>query len=280
MKQRLRNIYKTGYPKIGEIILTSRNISDMLHRVKYFQELNTYDKMLMRSIDSTKAIINEHKIALETEQKQLTSLKTKKEKEKFEREHEQKSREIMLANIKSEKDAYISMVKELERAQEELNILVERLIRKRKKAKTEYEQGLEIAFEKRKSKLPWPIEGPVIRKFGKIVHPIYKTVTMSNGLDIKASEGEAVLCVAPGQIDYIGWMRGYGKFVIVNHFGGYLTIYGHMNRIDVATDQKVKYGTVLGIVGDTGSLNGVKLHFQIRKSTETLNPQDWLEKKE
>lgn len=280
MKKRLRDIYKTGKPELVEIIITSGNISDMLTRVKYFQELKQYDKMLILSIDSTRAVVVDNKERLENEQEQLSALKSGKEAEKEELLVERKKRETVLVEVKTEKKAYVAMVKELEQAQQELNLLVKRLEKKRKKVEEEFRKGLKIAFEKRKGSLPWPVDGKVIRVYGRIVHPVYKTTTMSNGIDIKVRKGETIVCVAPGKVDYIGWMRGYGKFVIVNHFGGYLSIYAHLDKITVTEDQEVKYGQEVGFAGETGSLNGPKLHFQIRQSSETLDPRKWLEKRE
>lgn len=280
MKKRLRNIYKTGRPEIFEIILSSGNISDLLHRVKYFQELNRYDRMLVYNIDSTKKVVSEQKLRLEIEQEELLSLKSGKEEEQRSLFTEKKKRKKVLGKVKKEKTAYVTMVKELVQAQEELNLLLKLLKKKRKKAKVEFEQSLKIAFQKRKGKLPWPVDGKITRKYGKIVHPVYKTTTMCNGIDIKAPEGKTIHCVAPGRVDYIGWMRGYGKFIIINHFGDYLTIYAHCNTIIVKQDQDVKYGTKLGLIGETGSLNGSKLHFQIRHASKTVNPMNWLEKKE
>lgn len=280
MKKRLRDIYKTGRPELIEIIFTSGNVGDMLSRVKYFQELNRYDKMLLRSIDSTRAVVINNKQRLEEEQEQLTFSKSSKKAEKEELEKESKQREVVLVEVKTEKKAYMAMVEELEQAQKELSLLVKRLARKRKKAEDEFKRGLKVAFEKRRGNLHWPVDGKVIREYGKIVHPVYKTVTMSNGLDIRVQKGEKIFCVAPGRVDYIGWMRGYGKFVILNHFGGYLSIYAHLDKINVLENQEVKYGDELGLAGETGSLNGPKLHFQIRQSSETLDPRKWLEKRE
>jgi murein DD-endopeptidase MepM/ murein hydrolase activator NlpD len=224
--------------------------------------------------------IQRNKETLELEQEQLISLKESKEKENRLMKKEQVQRNEVLEGVQAEKKAYTSMIKELELAQEELNLIIKRLEERRKKAKIEHERGLKIAFEKRRGKLPWPVDGLVIREYGKIVHPVYKTVTMSNGIDIKITKGEKVFCVAPGTVDYVGWMRGYGKFVIVNHYGGYLTIYAHLDNITVVQGEEVKYGAVLGDSGDTGSLTGPKLHFQIRHSSETLNPRKWLEERE
>ena len=130
MRKRLRDIYKTGRPELIEIILTSGNISEMLTRIKYFQELNRYDKMLIHSIDSTRAVVEDNKQRLEDEQEQLSALKSSKGAEKEELVVERKKRETVLVEVTSEKKAYMAMVRELEQAQQELNLLVKSLGKK------------------------------------------------------------------------------------------------------------------------------------------------------
>jgi len=280
MKQRLRSIYKTGMPQPVEILFTSQSMADVLSRIRYFQELGRYDNMLCAAIDSARTVVGEKKRTLEKQQQEYARHKTSKESEIGELEKEKKKRKTVLADVSAEKKAHTAMVKELERAQQELNLIVQKLRKKKKEVEVEVEMGQKVAFEKRKGKLPWPVDGTVAQEYGRIVHPVYKTVIMSNGMDIRAAKGEKVFCVAPGRVDYIGWMRGYGKFIIINHYGGYLTVYAHLESITVTENQVLDFGHEIGLTGETGSLNGVKLHFQIRRESETLNPREWLEKKE
>jgi murein DD-endopeptidase MepM/ murein hydrolase activator NlpD len=168
------------------------------------------------------------------------------------------------------------MIKELEAAQQELKNIVQMLEAKRKKARTAREQGMLAGFEKRKGALPWPVEGKVLSDFGKVVNPVYKTVIMNTGIDIGGQKGEKVRCIASGKVAYTGWMRGFGKFAIVDH-GGYYTTYAHLDEVTVEKDAEVRSGSILGVIGDQGTPGGGKIHFEIRKSTEALNPLEWLE---
>jgi septal ring factor EnvC (AmiA/AmiB activator) len=278
MEQRLRNMYKTGKIELVHILLKSDNLTDMLHRVKYFRELKEYDRRLLESIRDTKVRIDRHKTDLQQQREILIELRSNKEEERQQMVSEKSYRKSLLEEVQSEKDAYALMVEELEAAQKELDVIIRQLEKRRERAELDYRRGLEIDFASRKGSLPWPVSGNVLRTFGKIVHPVYKTVIMNNGIDIEAQRGQSVSCVAPGRVIYIGWMRGLGKFVMVDHFEGYLTIYAHLSTVGVREDQEVEYGTPVGRVGDTGSLQGAKLHFQIRKSTTSLDPLEWLEK--
>jgi len=279
MKSRLRYIYKTGQLTLPQVLLSSRDVSDMLHRVRYFEVLNHYDRKLLGQIDSSRSRIQARKTSLEKERRQLSLLKQEKEKEYGELVEEQGSRQKLLESVRSQKAVYENMIKELEASQKELKNIVAMLESKRKKVRSAKEQGMLTSFEKRKGSLPWPVEGPVVTEFGRVVHSVYKTVVMNTGIDISAGKGEKVGCIASGKVAYVGWMRGFGKFAIVDH-GGYYTTYAHMDEVVVEKDDEVKSGSVLGVVGgESGLLGETKLHFEIRKSTEALDPVEWLEKK-
>jgi murein hydrolase activator len=276
MKKRLRQIYKTGQLELPQIVLSSRSMSDLLHRVRYFEVLHQYDRRLLSQIETARSRIRDRKSVLEKVHAQLSNLKREKAKEHGELVKEQESRKNLLENVRSQKAVYSAMIKDLEEAQQELKNIVMMLESKRKKIRTAKEQGMLSSFEKRKGTLPWPVDGRVLTEFGKVVHSIYKTVVMNTGIDISAEKGDQVFCIASGKVAYIGWMRGFGKFVIVDH-GGYYTTYAHMDEVAVEKDTDVKSGSVLGAIGDQGIFGGTRLHFEIRKSTGALDPLEWLE---
>jgi septal ring factor EnvC (AmiA/AmiB activator) len=178
-----------------------------------------------------------------------------------------------------QKEQYVKMIQELETAEKELQNIVSTLEKnKRTKVRSAYEKSLNATFEKEKGDLPWPVSGPVVTEFGKVVHSVYKTVTMNTGIDIGAAKGEKVHCVASGKVAYVGWMRGLGKIVIVDH-GGYYTTYAMLDEALAAKDDKVLAGAVLGVVGEPNPFEQPKLHFEIRRSTEAVDPVEWLEKR-
>ena len=89
---------------------------------------------------------------------------------------------------------------------------------------------------------------------------------------IGANSGAPIRAVAPAVVEFVDWIDGYGKCVILNHGGGYYTLYAHVAATFVSQGQKVEHGDVIAEVGDTGSLNGFECHFEIRKSKQALNP--------
>jgi septal ring factor EnvC (AmiA/AmiB activator) len=101
-------------------------------------------------------------------------------------------------------------------------------------------------------------------------------VTYNNGIDIRAPKGAPIRSVATGRVELVDWIVGYGNCIIINHGGGYYTLYAHADNIFVALSQNVAGGEVIAEVGDSGSLNGYECHFEIRKSKQALNPSEWL----
>jgi septal ring factor EnvC (AmiA/AmiB activator) len=158
------------------------------------------------------------------------------------------------------------LVKEMERAERELAAYV-----------AELEAAPETSgFGALKGKLPLPTAGRVEVGFGKVVNPRFQTVTMHKGVDIRAAAGTPVRAVAEGTVVHAGWMRGYGNLLIVDHGGGYHSLMAHLETLGRTVGERVAAGDEVGTVGDTASLKGAYLYFEIRRRGEAVDPVDWL----
>jgi murein DD-endopeptidase MepM/ murein hydrolase activator NlpD len=117
----------------------------------------------------------------------------------------------------------------------------------------------------------WPVEGGKISsRFGP------RGETHHDGVDIQVAEGAPVRAVRAGRVIYSDELRGYGNIVIVEHDGGYATVYGH-NRINRATvGEAVAQGQVIAEVGQSGDAVSPQLHFEVRKDNVARNPMFYL----
>ncbi len=131
-------------------------------------------------------------------------------------------------------------------------------------------------FPARKGRLLRPADGPVAVAFGKVVDPRFNTVTVQNGLDISAPAGAPVHAVAPGRVVHAGWFKGYGNLVIVDHGDGFHSLVAHLASMRTAQGEDVEAGSVLGTVGDSGSLKGPYLYFELRQKGKPVDPAPWL----
>jgi septal ring factor EnvC (AmiA/AmiB activator) len=274
MKRRLRKAYMTGASSPLVVLFMAKNPLDIVHRVRYLEAVHRYDRDLTVQIDSTKKNIDRKKRAFEQVRSRLGRLLADKKAEQGMLVKEEASRRALLENVRTKKKSNQMLVAELEAAQRELNEVIRRLQDKRKKSGLKPLPSGKSAFGRQKGTLPWPLDGVIVARFGRIVHPLYQTVTMNNGIDIRSRRGGQVRCVAHGTVMYTGSMRGLGRIAIVDHGDGYLTIYARLETIECATGSKVSAGSAIGSVGSEG-----QVHFEIRQSTESLDPAAWLGKR-
>lgn len=109
--------------------------------------------------------------------------------------------------------------------------------------------------------------------FGYRIDPIYKTIKMHPGMDFAAPRGTPIYATGDGVVEFAGNDNdGYGNHVLINNGYGYETLFGHMYKIKVHDNQKVKRGQVIGWVGDTGKSTGPHLHYEVIKDGVKVNP--------
>lgn len=99
-----------------------------------------------------------------------------------------------------------------------------------------------------------------------------------DGVDIPARKGSHILAVKDGEVSYSGWMRGYGRIIVLKHPGKVHTIYAHNSKHFVKKGQRVSQGEVIGQVGNSGRSRGSHLHFEIRKNNQVINPYRLIKK--
>lgn len=130
---------------------------------------------------------------------------------------------------------------------------------------------------KRKSFIK-PVSGKftIVSKYGKRFHPVYKKNSFHAGVDVRARMNTPLLSVKSGVVDYAGWMRGYGRIVVIKHDRKYSSRYAHLKSFKVKKGQKVKQGQIIGYSGNSGVVTGPHLHFEIREYGRTVNPQKYL----
>jgi septal ring factor EnvC (AmiA/AmiB activator) len=127
-------------------------------------------------------------------------------------------------------------------------------------------------------RFPWPVAGQVLTRFGMQRHPQFKTMIFRRGIEIGAREGDTVRAINDGQVAFADWYKGYGKLLIVEHAEGLYSLYGNLEQIALAKGDRVSKGQAVGLVGETGSLKGPKLYFEIRYKGEAQDPLAWLTK--
>lgn len=136
-----------------------------------------------------------------------------------------------------------------------------------------------LDFHKYKGTLVPPVAGQPDVGFGPRATGANTTTVRHTGLTWKIPIGTSVRATAGGLIVFAHTFEGYGNLIIIDHGGGYHSLYAHLSAIEVNTGDRVEKASSLGKSGDTGSLEGAKLYFELRQNGRAQDPQDWFLRK-
>jgi septal ring factor EnvC (AmiA/AmiB activator) len=274
---RLRQMYMRGRERQWVFVMGGGNVADKLRRYKFMRMIAERDAGLVHEVSGRKTGLETEQAGLTEALSEVAALRIVSEVEAEELAKNKSTRVTMLKKIRKDEAKHKTAIADLEKSQEQLRDVIGEIERKGRteKAPTGLPAG---GFAGLKGKLRRPVEGRVIGTFGQSKHPRFGTVTFNNGIDIEAQPGTPIRSVAAGRVEFVDWIEAYGNCIIINHGGGYYTLYAHASDTFVQPDQNVPANEVIGEVGDTGSLQGYACHFEIRKSKQALNPTEWFAK--
>ena len=275
---RVRQMYMRGPNYDLEVVLASPNVMEASRRYKFLQMVAQRDANLVQEVRNRKLELERERAALTEAMADVVTLKATRFEEDKTLQNSRKARVSMLKSLRSEKSQHAQAIDELQKSEEQLKDLIGQLEDRRLSGT----DGLSLPpgdFAKLKGKMMRPVNGKITKKFGQEKHPKFGTVTFNNGVNIRAPAGAPIRAVATGKVEFVDWISGYGNCIILNHGGGYYTLYAHTAEIFVNPGQIVPQNDVIAEVGDSGSLNGYECHFEIRKSKKALDPLKWFAKR-
>ncbi len=279
LARRLRAAYRFSQDRALEFLFSSQSFSDLDLRMKFVGLIGRGEEHLVGHLGQQAESIDVARTVLEDKRTAVARVKVAKEQERKKLEGLRVQRRKAVSDVQASRVSYEMAAAELERAAQKLKKFLDELERRRQEQERlraqRGEKVPEMVFGHGRGSLPWPARGGVMESFGDNRNPKFGTVTRNNGIDIGAAEGADVHAVESGTVEWADWYEGYGQMVLLGH-GGMYTLYGNLGQILVTPQQRVLQGQVIGKVGDTGSLNGPKLHFEVRKGKTAVDPMDWL----
>lgn len=263
------------------VILSGEDPVTRAVAVRHLASLAALDARMIQEYRVTSDRLADRKGKEEAQQQELAGLHEDAKREQAEVDREVAKRRVILAKVRDERAYHERMVGELTEASHRLEAFIRELqAKQRRLAKIPPPKGgIEppaVGFGTLRGRLPWPTEGKIVTGFGAQVHPRFGTRTFRNGVDIEAAVGREVLAVHGGHVIYTGWFKGYGNLIIVDHGNEYYTLYAHIAEIEAKEGDDVRQGQRIGTVGDTGSLAGPRLYFEVRYQGKPQDPEQWL----
>jgi septal ring factor EnvC (AmiA/AmiB activator) len=291
LAERLRNLYKFGRARELEFFLSAKSFAQLLARWDFLTRVARQDRRILLGIGEEKERIEWNEAHLDETHTEVDRNIDKKtaEQKRLDRLAAQKKGSV--SRIQSERQEYEAAAADLEKTARRIQTLLADLERRRREEEERrraqaQSPGAEPAapltpyegeFEKGLGQLDWPLRGEIVGRFGNEKHPRFGTTTFNNGIDIRATQGAPVRAVARGRVDFTSADYGsYGQMIILNHGSGFYSLYAHLASAAVGRGQEIAAGQVIGSAGDTGSLKGTVLHFEIRKGRQSVDPLTWL----
>lgn len=263
LNKRLRTMYKSGSVGYLEVLLGASDFSDFLTRFDMVQKIYQHDVDLIKKLESEKSAIEDNKKKLEDEKARLQSL-TKQVSSK------QAQLSTNLISLQSKQSEIKQDLKALEEREDQLLEDANKV--------TDIIKNYKLMLTYVGGKMAWPAPGykKITSPFGYRIHPVYKTKKLHTGIDIAVPYGEKVHAAQSGTVIYADWFGGYGKAVMIDHGGGYVTLYAHNSSLLVKAGDKVVQGQAISKCGSTGVSTGAHVHFEVRENGQYVDPLKWV----
>ena len=267
--RRLRTIYKEGDLFSVKLLFSSEDFTDLLRRAKYLDSIMSYDRFIFNNYERELADFYNKKEVLLHAKGQLDLYKNAAITKKKEIVKEKEKKKQFLSRLSNEKKINKILKEELVHSSKKLNQLISRL-----ENKITHGQGLDISDKK--GRLLPPVKGKLLNNFGRERDKIYNTYIVHNGVSIRVRKGAPVRSVFNGKVLYTGTLDGYGNIIIIGHGMNYHSLYGHLDEIISSAGKTVRSGQIIGRSGDSGSVKGEALYFEMRYKGKPIEPTAWL----
>jgi septal ring factor EnvC (AmiA/AmiB activator) len=274
--KRLVALYKLNWLGKFHVLASAESIQGLLQRKTAIERILSYDETVIQALMDNRLDLEAARSRLEAHRNQKHRRVDAYQKQIKQMAAERSQRAKLLAHIRKEKSAQLAAVESLKRAARDLDEKIKNLDVE-STATTPQKYSAAEPFQAYKGLLKMPVKGKIISLFGKFKNTSYQVLNFRTGIEIQTERGEPIAAVYAGKILYADWFKGYGNMIIIDHGENYYTVYAHIEETFKSTGDTVETGEVIATVGDSGSISGPKLYFEVRHHGKPLDPMQWLE---
>ncbi len=275
--KRLVALYKLNWLGKIYVLASAQSVYELFHRKKVLEQVLVYDENVWQNLLDNKEKHQQLLIELNAKKREKIAHETDLSKLIKVMSHERQKRTQLLDNIRKKRSLTLAALEALKQAAADLDHTVISL--KSELDLTEPQTNMSPkSFSSLKGLLNMPVKGKIVSFFGPQRNKKFNVINFQSGIEIKADRGEPIRAVYDGRILYARWFRGYGNMIIIDHGNNYYTIYAHAQELFATQGDTVEMGEVVATVGDSGSLIGPSLHFEVRHHGKPVDPLEWIKK--
>jgi septal ring factor EnvC (AmiA/AmiB activator) len=273
IEKTLVTLYKYGKFNFFQFLLEAESMNAVFSESRHLAVLARHQQDVITVYLKTMADLRNAEEAQAKQSAEVAALIGEADDKRRELEAEEAKNRALVQEIRKNRKSYEQALQEQQERAEHLQSLMDKLA----------SQEIVLPFRfvplyERKGRLPWPLAGRVITRFGIERH--LNTSTMNNGIEIAPSQEDIIVrSIHPGKVVFADFFQGYGNLLIIDHGMNYYTLYGHCDEFTVRKGEFVREGQPIALAGDIGSLKGVSLYLEIRYKTKPLDPLQWLERR-
>jgi murein hydrolase activator len=263
----LRAAYLIGHEEPLKLLLNQKDPARAGRMFVYYSYFGRARAEQIRLIEDNVAQLERLDGELAAEDASLAALEKQQRAQLAEVEQARSHRTLVLASLEAESRTRAQNLERLRSQQAGL----ETLLRELRRAMEKFPVDSNDAFARLRGRLAWPVSGHVVARFGESRAGGVKW----DGVLVATERGAPVRAVYQGRIIYADWLPGLGLLTIVDHGDGYMSLYGHNERLYKAVGEKVSAGDAIASAGDSGGSVRPELYFEIRKSGKPVDPRPW-----
>ncbi len=275
---RMVALYKLGRLGKMNVLASADSVTDFFQRKIALERILAYDQTVLEDLSGNKATLQKLLADLNARKKKRLSLEATYKAQIKEMADKRAKRSELLTHIRGKKSLTLASIKSLKQSEKNLDQKIKKLMQQARQRSEKSKKMSSGKFSSFKGLLKLPVKGKITGFFGSYKNTEFDVMNFRSGIDIKAKRGEPIHAVCAGRVLYASWFKGYGNMLIIDHGNHYCTLYAHTDKIFKKSGDAVEAGEVIGTVGDTGSMKGSQLHFQVRHHGESVDPVKWLKK--
>ncbi|WP_328754196.1 murein hydrolase activator EnvC family protein [Geomesophilobacter sediminis] len=298
INRRVVAAYKGG--EVGNLraYFSSESLPQMSENLRYMRSVVENDRKLFTQYRADLDQLKVLKASLEKDAQKKEGIRRNIEAKKREIEQEKSKKSTYLVKVRQDKQQYQASIKELQANARRLQTMVQKLEARARRASVPKTPKGRLAKHTpqptrpglnepptvqvpdqglggQKGRLSLPVRGNVVDRFGRHKHPTFESFTVSNGISIAAPAGAPIHAIYDGEVIFANYFKGYGNMVIIDHGGGFFSLYAHAASIAKRVGAKVAKNDVVASVGDLDSSKGPILYFEIRYQGKPVDPSPW-----